>query len=32
MIRVFGKPLSSSPSADQDEPENIIWYGFINKK
>jgi len=28
MVRVFGKPLSSSPSADQDEPKNIIWHDY----
>ena len=31
MLRVLGKPLSSSPSADQDPPKPIIWndYGMI---
>jgi hypothetical protein len=31
MLRVLGKPLSSTPSADQDPPEPIIWndYGTI---
>ena len=31
MVRVFGKPLSSTPSADQAPPEPIIWndYGTI---
>jgi len=31
MIRVLGQPLSSSPSAEQDEPRVIIWndYGMI---
>jgi hypothetical protein len=31
MVRILGKPLSSTPSADQDPPEPIIWndYGTI---
>ncbi len=31
MLRVLGKPLSSVPSADQDEPRPIIWndYGMV---
>ncbi len=31
MLRVLGEPLSSGPSADQDEPKPIIWndYGMI---
>ena len=31
MLRVLGKPLSSSPSADQDPPYPIIWneYGRL---
>ncbi len=31
MLRVLGKPLSSAPSADQDEPQPIIWndYGMV---
>jgi hypothetical protein len=31
MLRVLGKPLSSSPSADQDPPYPVIWndYGRI---
>jgi hypothetical protein len=31
MLRIFGKPLSAVPSADQDPPEPIIWndYGMI---
>jgi hypothetical protein len=31
MLRVLGSPLSSGPSADQDEPQSIIWndYGMI---
>ncbi len=32
MLRVLGKPLASSPSADQDPPYPIIWndYGRVN--
>lgn len=28
MLRVLGKPLSSAPSADQDEPRPIIWHDY----
>lgn len=28
MLRVLGEPLSSVPSADQDEPRNIIWHDY----
>ena len=28
MVRVLGKPLSSNPEADQDEPKNFIWHDY----
>lgn len=28
MLRILGKPLSSAPSADQDDPKNIIWNDY----
>jgi hypothetical protein len=28
MVRVLGKPLSSSPEADQNEPKNFIWHDY----
>lgn len=32
MVRILGKPLSSGPAADQNDPVNFVWHDYGNIK